>query len=51
LEIKTSHKLVRRIKDDLFDEEQLDLYNLYILAGSRDLQLAVADARSGKLWF
>lgn len=48
MEIKTSHKLVRRIKDDLFDEEQLDLYNLYILAGSRDLQLAVADSRSGK---
>ena len=48
MEIKTSHKLVRRIKDDLFDEEQLDRYNLTILVGSRDLQIAASDAVTGK---
>lgn len=48
MEIKASHKLVRKVKDNLFDEEQLDQYHLTVIAGSSDLQLIVADDSSGK---
>jgi len=46
LDFKANHKLVRKVKDDLFDEERLDQYKLFVLAGNRDCQLAVVDAQS-----
>lgn len=43
------HKLVRSLKDDLFSEEELELYNLSVLAGPNDFQLTVTSAADGKL--
>ena len=43
------HKLVRRIKDNLFNEEELDLYNLSVMAGSNDFQLMVTSGKEGRL--
>ncbi|MFZ9981706.1 MAG: DUF3822 family protein [Cyclobacteriaceae bacterium] len=43
------HKLVRRLKDDLFNEEALDTYDLSVLAGSNDFQLIVTSSKEGKL--
>jgi len=49
LDRNPGHKLVRRLKDNLFNEEELDLYNLSVLAGSNDFQLAVTSGLEGKL--
>lgn len=43
-----SHKLIRKIKDEKFDEENLHLYALLIQLGARDFQLGVVD-ESGRL--
>lgn len=43
------HKLVRRLKDNLFNEEELDLYDLSVLAGANDFQLTVTSAADGRL--
>lgn len=37
------YKLLKKIKDDKFDVDRLHLYNLYVLLGTRDIQLAVVD--------
>ena len=37
------YKLLKKIKDDKFDVENLHQYNLYVLLGIRDIQLAVVD--------
>ena len=38
-----NHKLIRKIKDDLFDEENIDQYHLLINIGTRDFQLLVIE--------
>ena len=43
-----SYKLIRKIKDDLFDEEFLDLYHLLINIGAHDFQLMVLDPADNK---
>lgn len=48
MEIGASHKLVRKVSDSLFDEEQLDQYHLIVLSGASDLQLAVSHSETGK---
>ena len=42
------YKLLKKIKDDKFDVDQLHLYNLYILMGTRDLQLMVLDSSQNR---
>jgi hypothetical protein len=44
-----SFKQIRKIKDDLFDEEYLDLYHLLINIGSHDFQLMVVDPKDNKV--
>ena len=38
-----SYKLIRKIKDERFDEDNLHLYSLLVQLGVRDLQLGVVD--------
>jgi len=45
------YKLIRKIKDDKFDEENLHLYSLLVQLGVRDLQLAVVDSTNRMLLF
>jgi hypothetical protein len=44
-----SHKLIRKIKDDLFDEENIDQYHLLINIGTRDFQLLVIEPQDNKV--
>jgi len=44
-------KLVKKIKDDRFDEEKLHQYELLIQLGIRDLQLAIVDTQDSRLLF
>ena len=44
-----SYKLIRKIKDDLFDEEFIDQYHLLINIGTRDFQLLVIDPTEHKV--
>lgn len=45
------YKLIKKIKDERFDEENLHQYNLLIHIGVRDFQVAVvADAEQRLLW-
>lgn len=44
-----SYKLIRKIKDDLFDEEYIDQYHLLINIGTRDFQLLVIDPTEHKV--
>jgi len=44
-----SYKLIRKIKDDLFDEEFIDRYHLFINIGTRDFQLLVIDPQENKV--
>lgn len=44
-----SYKLIRKIKDDLFDEEFIDRYHLLINIGSRDFQILVVDPQENKV--
>lgn len=45
------YKLIKKIKDERFDEENLHLYNLLIHIGVRDFQVAVvADQEQRLLW-
>lgn len=44
-----SHKLIRKIKDDLFDEENIDQYHLLINIGTRDFQLLVIEPQENKV--
>lgn len=45
------YKLIRKIKDDRFDVENLHLYSLLVQLGVRDLQLGVVDAENRMLLF
>jgi hypothetical protein len=44
-----NHKLIRKIKDDLFDEENIDQYHLLINIGTRDFQLLVIEPHDNKV--
>ena len=44
-----NHKLIRKIKDDLFDEENIDRYHLLINIGTRDFQLLVIEPQENKV--
>ena len=45
----STYKLIRKIKDDLFDEELIDQYHLLINIGSRDFQLLVIEPNENKV--
>jgi hypothetical protein len=44
-----NHKLIRKIKDTLFDEENIDQYHLLINIGTRDFQLLVLEPQDNKV--
>jgi Protein of unknown function (DUF3822) len=44
-------KLIKKIKDDRFDEEKLHHYELLIQLGIRDLQIAIIDTQDSRLLF
>jgi hypothetical protein len=44
-----NHKLIRKIKDNLFDEENIDQYHLLINIGTRDFQLLVIEPQENKV--
>lgn len=44
-----TYKLIRKIKDDLFDEELIDQYHLLINIGTRDFQLLVVEPNENKV--
>jgi Protein of unknown function (DUF3822) len=46
-----SFKLIKKIKDEKFDEERLHQYTLLINIGVRDLQVAVVDSDDSRLIF
>lgn len=46
-----NYKLIRKIKDDKFDEEKLHQYSLFVQLGVRDLQVAVVDTDPNRLIF
>jgi len=46
-----SYKLIKKIKDEKFDEEKLQQYVLLIQLGVRDFQVAVLDSGEGRLIF
>src|SRR5258708_39602640 len=46
-----NYKLIRKIKDDKFDAEELDQYTLLTQLGVRDLQVAVVDSADNRLLF
>jgi hypothetical protein len=43
-----SYKLIKKIKDDKFDIDNLHFYTLILLIGIRDFQLCVVDSRNNK---
>lgn len=47
--VATKYKLIKKVKDDRFDEEQLHQYELLINTGSKDLQVGVVDSQDKKL--
>jgi hypothetical protein len=46
-----SFKLIKKIKDERFDEEKLHQYNLLVNIGVRDFQVAVIDSDDSRLIF
>jgi hypothetical protein len=46
-----AYKLIRKIKDERFDEDNLHLYSLLVQLGARDLQLGVVDGENRMLLF
>ena len=46
-----SYKLIKKIKDEKFDEEKLQHYVLLIQLGIRDFQVAVVDGNDSRLIF
>lgn len=46
-----SYKLIKKIKDDRFDEEQLHQYQLIVQFGVRDFQAAVVEAGENRVLF
>ncbi|NOT77124.1 MAG: DUF3822 family protein [Cyclobacteriaceae bacterium] len=49
--IATRHKLIKKIKDEKFDEEQLQRYVLLTQIGAKDFQAAVIDSDDNRLIF
>jgi len=43
-----TYKLIRKVKDDLFDEEMIDQYHLLMNIGTRDFQLLVIEPKDNK---
>jgi len=46
--VTKDYKLLKKIKDEKFDVDQLHFYNLNLLIGHRDFQLAVIDKRDNR---
>ncbi len=44
-------KLIKKIKDDRFDEEKLHQYELLIQLGIRDLQIGIVDTQDNRILF
>lgn len=49
--IATRHKLIKKIKDEKFDEEKLHRYILLAQIGAKDFQAAVIDSEDNRLIF
>ncbi len=49
--IATRHKLIKKIKDEKFDEEKLHQYTLFVQLGTKDIQTAVIDNDDDRLIF
>ena len=49
--IATRHKLIKKIKDEKFDEEKLQQYVLLTQIGAKDFQAAVIDSEDHRLLF
>ncbi len=49
--IATRHKLIKKIKDEKFDEEKLQRYTLLTQIGAKDFQAAVIDNDDNRLIF
>ncbi len=49
--VATRHKLIKKIKDEKFDEEKLHQYILLVQIGAKDFQTAVVDTDDGRLIF
>lgn len=45
------YKLIKKIKDDRFDEENLHQYELLVQLGVRDFQVAIVEAEEGRMLF
>lgn len=49
--VATRHKLIKKIKDEKFDEEKLHRYKLLAQIGAKDFQTAVIDSEDDRLIF
>ncbi len=49
--VATRHKLIRKIKDEKFEEEKLHRYTLLAQIGAKDFQAAVIDSEDDRLIF
>ena len=49
--VATRHKLIKKIKDEKFDEEKLQRYILLTQIGAKDFQVAVIDSDDDRLIF
>lgn len=49
--VTTRHKLIKKIKDEKFDEEKLQRYILLTQIGAKDFQVAVVDGDDDRLIF
>ena len=49
--VATRHKLIKKIKDEKFDEEKLQQYVLLTQIGAKDFQVAVIDSEDQRLIF
>jgi hypothetical protein len=45
------HKLLKKIKSERFDEDKINLYNLFLQFGSRDFQLAIVQSTDNRILF
>jgi len=45
------YKLIKKVKDDRFDEELLHQYDLLIQTGTKDFQIAVIDSKDNRILF
>ena len=44
-----NYKLIKKIKDERFDVDKINQYNLMIHVGARDLQVGVVDSVENKM--